>query len=62
MNMDLLNTDVFWKYGYALLIAPLILFWLKEKWKNKKSITVEVEEQFRIDKNGFLEKVKEDTE
>ena len=62
MNMDLLNTDVFWKYGYALLIAPLILFWLKEKWKNKKSITVEVEEQFRIDKNGFLEKVNEDTE
>ena len=62
MNMDLLNTDVFWKYGYALLIAPLILFLLKELWKKKKEITVEVEEQFRIDENGILEKINENKE
>lgn len=62
MNMDLLNTDVFWKYGYALLIAPLILFLLKELLKKKKEITVEVEEQFRIDENGILEKINENKE
>lgn len=62
MIMDLLNTDVFWKYGFTLLIAPLILFWLKDLWKKKKKITVEAEEQFRIDENGFLEKVNENTE
>lgn len=62
MNIDLLNTDVFWKYGYALLIAPLILFLLKEIWKNKKSITVEAEEMFRIGKSGILEAINEKTE
>ena len=62
MNMDFLNTDVFWKYGFAILIAPLILFLLKERWKNKKSITVEAEEMFRIGKSGILEAINEKTE
>ena len=66
MNTDTLNIDAIWQYGLALLgtgmIAPLVVFLFKEFWKNKKKITVEAEEMFRIDKNGMLEKINEDTE
>lgn len=66
MNTDTLNIDAIWQYVLALLgtgiIAPLLVFLFKEFWQNKKKITVEAEEMFRIDKNGMLEKVNEDTE